>query len=156
MKLLRGFTAVIQTLWSDHVQHLTLSLLSRQHRLTSAVSSKPLLWKPPKREVHWKDGKINKSFGATQTVYLLKYTLRRSGHQRLHMIKSNNTLHNEVIKWKHFPCYWPFVREIHRWGFPLTKASDTQLSYFLSAPEKKTIQQAIEMPVIWDARATSL
>ena len=20
-----------------------------------------------------------------------------------------------VIKWKHFPCYWPFVRGIHRW-----------------------------------------
>ena len=22
--------------------------------------------------------------------------------------------HNDVIKWKHFPRYWPFVREIHR------------------------------------------
>ena len=22
--------------------------------------------------------------------------------------------HDDVIKWKHFPCYWPFVREIHR------------------------------------------
>ena len=22
--------------------------------------------------------------------------------------------HDEVIKWKHFPCYWPFVRGIHR------------------------------------------
>ena len=22
--------------------------------------------------------------------------------------------HVEVIKWKHFPCYWPFVRGIHR------------------------------------------
>ena len=22
--------------------------------------------------------------------------------------------HNEVIKWKHFPRYWPFVRGIHR------------------------------------------
>ena len=21
---------------------------------------------------------------------------------------------NDVIKWKHFPCYWPFVRGIHR------------------------------------------
>ena len=25
--------------------------------------------------------------------------------------------HDDVIKWKHFPCYWPFVREIHR--FPV-------------------------------------
>ena len=23
-------------------------------------------------------------------------------------------LHDDVIKWKHFPRYWPFLREIHR------------------------------------------
>ena len=23
--------------------------------------------------------------------------------------------HDDVIKWKHFPLYWPFVRGIHRW-----------------------------------------
>ena len=23
--------------------------------------------------------------------------------------------HDNVIKWKHFPHYWPFVRGIHRW-----------------------------------------
>ena len=23
-------------------------------------------------------------------------------------------VHDDVIKWKHFPRYWPFVREIHR------------------------------------------
>ena len=22
--------------------------------------------------------------------------------------------HDDVIKWKYFPCYWPFVRGIHR------------------------------------------
>ena len=25
------------------------------------------------------------------------------------------TFHDDVIKWKHFPRYWPFVRGIHRW-----------------------------------------
>ena len=25
-----------------------------------------------------------------------------------------NTLHDDVIKWKHFQHYWPFVRGIHR------------------------------------------
>ena len=24
------------------------------------------------------------------------------------------TAHDDVIKWKHFACYWPFVRGIHR------------------------------------------
>ena len=23
-------------------------------------------------------------------------------------------VHDDVIKWKHFPRHWPFVREIHR------------------------------------------
>ena len=36
--------------------------------------------------------------------------------------------HDDVIKWKHFPRYWPFVRGIHRsrW-IPRTKASDAKL-----------------------------
>ena len=45
--------------------------------------------------------------------------------------------HDDVIKWKHFPCYWPFLREYHRsrW-IPCTKASDAVLWCFLwSSPE---------------------
>ena len=44
-------------------------------------------------------------------------------------IESN---HDDVIKWKHFPRYWPFVREVtgHRW-IPRTKASDAELWCFL-------------------------
>ena len=44
--------------------------------------------------------------------------------------------HDDVIKWKHFPRYWPFGREFtgHRWILR-TKASDAELWYFLwSAP----------------------
>ena len=40
-------------------------------------------------------------------------------------------VHDDVIKWKHFPRYWPFVR-----GIPHTQASDVELWCFLwSAPE---------------------
>ena len=28
---------------------------------------------------------------------------------------SKMTIHDDVIKWKHFPRYWSFVRGIHRW-----------------------------------------
>ena len=35
------------------------------------------------------------------------------GFQRDHGF-STTTNHDEVIKWKHFPRYWPFVRGIHR------------------------------------------
>ena len=40
--------------------------------------------------------------------------------------------HDDVIKWKHFPRNWPFVRRIHRsrW-IPHTKASDAELWCFL-------------------------
>ena len=42
------------------------------------------------------------------------------------------TYHDDVIKWKHFPRNWPFVRGIHRsrW-IPHTKASDAELWCFL-------------------------
>ena len=47
-------------------------------------------------------------------------------------------IYDDVTKWKHFPRYWPFVREFtgHRW-IPLRKASDAELWCFLwSAPDK--------------------
>ena len=61
---------------------------------------------------------------------------------------------DDVIRWKHFPHYWPFVRGIH-WSpvDSLTKASDAELWCFpWSAPEQ-TVKQTIETPVIWDAIA---
>ena len=50
---------------------------------------------------------------------------------------NNIPYHDDVIKWRHFPRNWPFVRGIHRsrW-IPHTKASDAELWCFLwSAPE---------------------
>ena len=34
-------------------------------------------------------------------------------HHRLSKIQLSG-FQADVIKWKHFPCYWPFVRGIHR------------------------------------------
>ena len=43
--------------------------------------------------------------------------------------------HDDVMKWKHFPRYWPFVRGIHRSAWiPLTKASDAELCCFFNLP----------------------
>ena len=33
---------------------------------------------------------------------------------RVHRARNAICLHDDVIKWKHFPRYWPFVRGIHR------------------------------------------
>ena len=35
------------------------------------------------------------------------------GISYVNLHKQNVHLHDEVIKWKHFPRYWPFVRWIH-------------------------------------------
>ena len=43
-----------------------------------------------------------------------------------------NSQYDEVIKWKHFPRYWPFVRG----EFTGDRASDAELwCFLLSAPE---------------------
>ena len=43
-------------------------------------------------------------------------------------VVQHNSSHDDVIKWKHFPRYWPYVRGIHwpRW-IPHTKAGDAEL-----------------------------
>ena len=33
-------------------------------------------------------------------------------------IRRSPLIHDDVIKWKHFPRYWPFVRGIHRVNSP--------------------------------------
>ena len=34
--------------------------------------------------------------------------------EELNQARSSGSSHDDVIKWKHFPRYWPFVRGIHR------------------------------------------
>ena len=49
-----------------------------------------------------------------------------------HVLQLHLQMHDDVIKWKHFPRNWPFVWGIHRsrW-IPPTKASDAELWCFL-------------------------
>ena len=50
---------------------------------------------------------------------------------------TTTTTHDCVIKWKHFPRYWPFVRGIHRSpaNSPLEGQSRRALIFLWSAPE---------------------
>ena len=41
---------------------------------------------------------------------------------------ASGTTHDDVIKWKHFPRYWPFVRGIHRW--PVTHKGQWRFDVF--------------------------
>ena len=62
--------------------------------------------------------------------------------------------HYDVIKWKYFPRYLPFVRGLVDWSLvdSLHKGQwrGTLIFFLCSAPEQ-TVEQTIETPVIWDA-----
>ena len=62
-----------------------------------------------------------------------------------------NCTRDDVIKWKHFPRYWPFVQGI-RW-IPCTKASNAELWCFLWSASEQRVEWTIVRPVIWDATA---
>ena len=43
--------------------------------------------------------------------------------------------HDDVMKWNHFPRYWPFVREIHR--------------SLVNSPHKGQLRGALMFPLVW-------
>ena len=58
-----------------------------------------------------------------------------------------NVVHDDVIKWKHFPRYWPFVRGIHR--SPVNSPHKGQWR----GAQMHTSQICAWTPVIWDTIA---
>ena len=65
---------------------------------------------------------------------------------------TNSQGHDDVIKWKHFPRYWPFVRRSYQSpvGSPHKGHWRGTLMCLWSAPEQ-AVEQTIETPGIWDA-----
>ena len=59
----------------------------------------------------------------------------------LFVVKVVSEIHDDVIKWKHFPHNWPFVWGIHRsrW-IPHTKARDAERWCFLWSGSEYTIE----------------
>ena len=57
--------------------------------------------------------KVFASQSVTQRILLSSRILCTLWHA-IYPIKHVHGFHDDVIKWKHFPRYWPFVRGIHR------------------------------------------
>ena len=56
-----------------------------------------------------------------QVPYTYHHTQYNQNMPCLYMY-SMGSRYNDVMIWKHIPCYWPFVRGIHQsWWIPLTK-----------------------------------
>ena len=53
----------------------------------------------------------NSSFLVYRAWRLLFWPRKDAGYQQPSYKPGSS--HDDVIKWKHFPCYWPFVRGIH-------------------------------------------
>ena len=90
-------------------------------------------------------------------VFCCKTTLNKSYLILLYFLLLNLVLsylvhptNDDVIKWKHFPRYWPFVWGTH-WSPVNSPHKDAELWCFLWFAPEQTIQQTIEKPVIWDA-----
>ena len=72
-----------------------------------------------------------------------------------HRWKQCYCTYNDVIKWKHFPHYWPF----YAGNSPLTDEFPAQMPVtwelwcFLGYAPEPTIEQTLETPVFWDAIA---
>ena len=78
---------------------------------------------------------VKETPGIYGNYYNIAYALVRQETRHLIWqadVSKSDTLDDDVIKWKHFPRYWPFVREFTgHWRIPLTKASDAEIWCFL-------------------------
>ena len=68
----------------------------------------------------WKKIPITFSQGCTWVLWYEQSHFTFQQHRFIYLyfdLEFNNCInfeHDDVIKWKHFPRYWPFVRGIHR------------------------------------------
>ena len=70
------------------------------------------------------------------------------------IIHSNRVTQGDVIKWKHFPCYWPFAQGIHRSLVIYPHKGQWRAALIISLICNWTNGWVtIETPVIWDVIA---
>ena len=76
-------------------------------------------------------------------IYIRIVQCHRLGALLKYTSSINLSIHDDVIKWKHFPRYWPFMRWINRWPVDSpTKSSGAELRCLLwSASEQRLSKQ---------------
>ena len=101
--------------------HDGLSYLGNVLAVDTKIAIHLLLWDHHGFENCWKDKQCEPK---PNTSNLLQSGFCRAGACRsgkenqliskVCIVESNMITHDDVIKWKHFPRHWPFVRGIHR------------------------------------------
>ena len=84
-------------------------------------------------------------------VMLSSWRISLANNRNKTTVQHRFDIHGDVINWKLFSYYWPFVRGTTGYGgIPLTKTIDFFLCFHWSAPEQ-TFEQTMETPMISDA-----
>ena len=60
-------------------------------------------------------------------------------------------LHDDVMAWKHFLRYWPFVRGIQRSPVNFPHKGPVMWCFDCFLNTEQTVEQPVKLPVIWDA-----
>ena len=86
-------------------QHCYISLSSQilQQQYSQSIWQQPIMW----RIIH--DTRQHLVFHRPGKLIMIN--VFRSQKEKM------GRKHDDVIKWKHFPCYWPFERGIHHWNY---------------------------------------
>ena len=60
------------------------------------------------------------------------------------------------MKWKHFPYYWPFLKEIHRWPVDSPHKDRWRRTLMISLTSAWTTEKTFETPKIFETPSHSL
>ena len=116
-------------LWSIRIE---LDWINTEGRHLTAIDSPPPRWnvqrQPPRRQV------LKLLWWYPITLFNV-YSFKPSWSISIRTSRELQWFHGNVIKWKHFPRYWPFVRRIHR--FPV------------NSPHKGQWRGALMSSLIW-------
>ena len=98
--------------------------------------------------------KKNKRIEATSCQVVVVYKENEMMNQnRLGLPSEIRMFHYDVINWKRFPRYWPFVSGIHRSPMDSPHKGQWRGDLMFSLICAWTFEQIIETPVIWDVIA---
>ena len=113
-----SLTVVYSTVYSDadqrkHQSSASLAFLRGIHR--GPVNS-PHTWPVTRKMFPFDD--VIMLWEENISLFLSNWTgsaILALKHACVHWSIDHWSGHDDVIKWKHFPRYWPFVRGIHQW-----------------------------------------
>ena len=101
MRLLSLITLLIYP--PSHELHMLIVWQYPKHKETLQRTRKSAIAEPPCNKEKKNDNKV-----------IAVISLNKTGKMKLSHVIGIYWSHDDVIKWKHFPRHWPFVRGIHR------------------------------------------